>query len=64
MTVFIVDLLINNHNTGYCESVNRAVWCYCRLLTLRNEVVNVTNQWAGLCFYSYINFVYYTARPH
>ena len=32
--------------------MKKAVWCYYRLPTLKNEVVNVTNQWAGLCFCS------------
>ena len=34
--------------------MKKAVWCYYRLPTLKNEVVNVTNQWAGLCFCSYV----------
>ena len=32
--------------------MKKAVWCYYGLPTLKNEVVNATNQWAGLYFCS------------
>ena len=47
-----------SNSLSYCatqtcsNSIKKAVWCYYRLPTLKHEVVNVTNQWAGLCFCS------------
>ena len=40
--------------------------CYFCAIETKIEIIklNVTNQWAGLCFYSCINFVNYAARPH
>ena len=40
--------------------MKRAVWHYCRLHadTKKNEVINVTNQWAGPCFYSCVCKLY------
>ena len=44
--------------------MKRTVWRYHRLLKLKNEVVNVTNQWAGLCFCSCVCNALVNLTPH